>query len=174
MSTSFTAPTADRQSFRDRVEASAEREGEALDWFRENLDAPLPQHISVNPVIHKSRYPLAASLAAHQRLVTLSMHKLVWGPSRKQREVTTAGDRQRRTKRRLERMKRLMAVEQELRAKADAIVKRSDVHRLIGCGASTIDHAITARELCPMQMGRERVIPAAQVVQYIRRRLAVA
>lgn len=172
MSTSIYHTQCGSATHQQQVDAAAEREAAALQWFHDNLDAQLPEHMGVNPTVRTARYSMAASLAAHRRLETMPLSKLVWGSSKKSRDITTAADRQRRAARKIERMARLIELEQRLSETPDAVLPRRDVYRTIGCGASTVDHGVTAGEFQTLVVGDERVIPAVQVAEYLRRRLA--
>jgi hypothetical protein len=160
-------------SYRDQVDASGEAEGAASDLFAEltGVEQEVPRHLRPI-VIRKCRYGLAASIAAHNRLETASLSRLVWGPPARWRDLTTAADRKRQRTARATRKRKLLAVRRRLEQQPGTLIKRRDLAPMLLMGERTLDAAVAARALQGVRLGHEKAFPAAEVVQFIHRLVA--
>jgi hypothetical protein len=156
------------------VDQAAEREARAIEWLVENELIPAPGDPDrENRVVRRWRYPLAASLRAHERIAKASFRGLfaLERSFAMRFELTRPSDRQRRRDRRERRAELLRALD----SVADQAVSLQRAAELVDLSVNTLMHAITRNELgrvYAVQDGkRRRLVPVADLRRLLARKV---
>lgn len=164
------------------IDAAAEREAAALEWFErelgqvqpksrlEELRGAIAERLALGLPLQFPRYPRGASVRAHARIEAAFRtgdYSLL--PKRNRRaEITTRSDRRRQAERR-EQKRRLML---QLELMGESIVSRQEAAALTASGSRTIDSALSRGELSITREKGRVFITAASLANYLRRRVA--
>jgi hypothetical protein len=151
------------------VDQAAEREARAIEWLVENELIPAPGDPDrENRVVRRWRYPLAASLRAHERIAKATFKGLFeLERTFAKRELTRPSDRQRRRERRARRVE-LLKVLDALPVEA---VSLDEAARLVDASRNTLMHLITRGVLGRVYVVRDgyrrRQVPVADLRRYL-------